>query len=253
MTYSKSHWISNLLVDERIVMKKPSHQHQTRKKIAGVWLLWFLFWFLLVCYLSHRWSLQSILSSWLRIDLKQSRPQYHLLPHQRLPMVRNYLRFTHCNRNSSFYHVIAMTAGLICSSSPTTSYVYSTAVPSQCFNYTNNTDPTRNLAYTQSINYCDNVSPFNRTTPIWIRFLDPAGIIIPSAPASPNLCGSVATGWYAGQYPSAFFTTATSIVCFFISTNTCGDCSLVSITNCDNFYVFLLPKPNSCNYRYCTL
>jgi hypothetical protein len=25
------------------------------------------------------------------------------------------------------------------------------------------------------------------------------------------------------------------------------------VTNCQTFYVFLLPQPPSCNYRYCTL
>lgn len=134
-----------------------------------------------------------------------------------------------------------------------TSYEYSTAAPYQCLNYTNNTDSTRNIGYTQSINYCDNVSPFVNTTSSWIRFLDPAGKVIPNSPVSPNRCGTVATGWYAGQYPTAFYTTATSVVCYYYTTNTCADCSLISITNCKTFYVFLLPEPPSCNYRYCTL
>jgi len=152
-----------------------------------------------------------------------------------------------------FHDKTATSTSLICSSSPTTSYQYSTAAPSQCLNYTNNTDPTRSVAYTASINYCDDVAPFSNTTSIWIRFLDPAGTIIPNAPVSPNSCGTVATGWYAGQYPSALYTTATSIVCFYYTTNTCADCSLISVTNCDNFYVYLLPEPDNCDYRYCVL
>ncbi|CAF1071248.1 unnamed protein product [Adineta steineri] len=141
----------------------------------------------------------------------------------------------------------------VCSSTPITSYQYSTATPFQCLNYTNNTDETRNIAYTSSINYCDNVLPFVNTTSVWIRFRDEAGTLIANAPVPPNSCGSVATGWYAGQYPSAAFTTATSIVCFFVTTNTCSACNSISITNCQTFYVFLLPVTPYCNYRYCTL
>lgn len=141
----------------------------------------------------------------------------------------------------------------ICTTSPVTSYQYSSATPSQCLNYTNNSDPTRNIIYRQSINYCDNISPFTNDTSVWIRFLDPAGKVIINSPESPNRCGTVATGWYAGQYPLAAYTTATSIVCFFDSTNTCTACSSISITNCRTYFVFLLPQPAFCNYRYCTI
>lgn len=146
-----------------------------------------------------------------------------------------------------------MTPGVTCSASPSTFYQYSTATPPQCFNYTNNTDLTRNADYTASINYCDDGSPFNDTAPLWIRFLDPAGTLIANAPIPPNHCGTIATGWYAGQYPTAFYTTATSIVCYYYTTNTCVACNLISITNCETFYIFLLPAPPFCNYRYCTL
>ncbi|CAF1500495.1 unnamed protein product [Adineta steineri] len=146
-----------------------------------------------------------------------------------------------------------ISASAECSSSPLTTYQVSTTVPPQCSNYTLNTDETRNIAYTSSLNYCDNILPFNSTTPVWIRFQDQAGTLIAKSPVPPNSCGSTATGWYAGQYPSAFFTTATSIVCFFYIANTCYACSSISITNCQTFYVFLLPVPPSCNYRYCTL
>jgi hypothetical protein len=152
-----------------------------------------------------------------------------------------------------FYDKTATSTAPICSSSPTTSYQYSTATPSQCINYTINADPTRSAGYTQTINSCDNGAPFNNTTPVWIRFLDPAGTLIPTTPIAPNSCGTVATGWYAGQYPTALYTTATSIVCFYYTTNTCADCSLISVTNCGTFDVYLLPEPANCNYRYCTI
>ncbi|UJR33092.1 hypothetical protein I4U23_020549 [Adineta vaga] len=147
----------------------------------------------------------------------------------------------------------ATTTPLQCSSSPTTTYVYSTETPLQCINYTQIIDNTRNVAYTQSINSCDNKSPFTNTTSVWIRFLDPAGTLLANSPVPPNSCGAVATGWFAGQYPTAIFTTATSIVCYFYSTNTCSDCSLISVTKCQDFYVYQLPQPPACDYRYCTV
>ncbi|CAF3647371.1 unnamed protein product [Adineta steineri] len=157
------------------------------------------------------------------------------------------------NTVASTTTVNTATSSAVCSSTPITSYQYSTATPFQCLNYTNNTDKTRNIAYTSSINNCDNALPFVNTTSVWIRFRDDAGTLIANSPVPPNSCGSVATGWYAGQYPSAAFTTATSIVCFFVTTNTCSACNSISITNCQTFYVFLLPVTPYCNYRYCTL
>lgn len=120
-------------------------------------------------------------------------------------------------------------------------------------NYTTNADSTRNIGYTSSINYCDNIAPFSNATSVWIRFREPAGTLVANSPVPPNSCGTVVTGWYAGQYPSTVFTTATSVVCFYYSTDTCSSCAAISITNCLNFYVFLLPQANTCNYRYCTL
>ncbi|CAF3473838.1 unnamed protein product [Rotaria socialis] len=140
-----------------------------------------------------------------------------------------------------------------CSPSPATYFQYTTVTPPQCLSYTLNTDATRNIGYTSSINYCDDVAPFSNTTSVWIRFQEPAGTLLASSPVSPNYCGTVVTGWYAGQYPSPVFTTATSIVCFYYATNTCSSCATISVTNCLNFYVYLLPEPQSCNYRYCTL
>ncbi len=146
-----------------------------------------------------------------------------------------------------------MTSPVVCTTTPATTYNYSTVSPSQCSNYIENADGTRNIGYTATINSCDNVASFSSAAPVWFRFEDPAGKVIANSPVPPNSCGTVATGWYAGQYPTPNFSTATSIVCYYISTNTCAACNLISVTNCQTFYVFLLPQPPSCNYRYCTL
>ncbi|CAF0739575.1 unnamed protein product [Rotaria sordida] len=155
--------------------------------------------------------------------------------------------------NSSTTAVTISTTPFVCSSSPATYYQYTTVTPPQCLNYTTNTDATRNIGYTASINYCDNISPFTNATSVWIRFQEPAGTVMANSPVPPNYCGTVVTGWYAGQYPPTVFTTVTSIVCFYYGTNTCSSCTVISVTNCQTFNVFLLPQPHSCNYRYCTL
>ena len=166
------------------------------------------------------------------------------------------LWFTTC---LSFYLIInfcsflATTTAIVCTATPTTFFQYSTATPTQCLNYTINTDATRNAAYTASINLCDNVSPFNNITSTWIRFQDPAGKQVVNSPIPPNYCGTVVTGWYAGQYPTTIFSTATSLACFYQTANTCASCNWMSVTNCQTYYVFSLAEPQSCNYRYCTI
>jgi hypothetical protein len=142
---------------------------------------------------------------------------------------------------------------MACTTTPSTVYRYSTVTPSQCLNYTINRDATRHIGYTASINFCDNISPFNNSTSVWLRFQESAGIVIVNSPVPPNRCGTVATGWYAGQYPTAVFSTATSLVCFYQTTNTCASCTSISITNCQTYYVFSLSQLSSCNYRYCTI
>ena len=150
------------------------------------------------------------------------------------------------------YFLVTPFAGA-CTSAPSTIYKLSTATPPECLNYTLDADGTRNIRYTASINFCDNVLPFNNATPIWFRFQDAAGIVVANAPIPPNRCGAVATGWYAGQYPAAVFSTATSLACFYQTSNTCSSCTVMSVTNCQTYYVFSLLQPPSCNYRYCTV
>lgn len=149
---------------------------------------------------------------------------------------------------------LATTEAVVCTTTPRTTYQYSSSIPDECQNYVLNTDRTRNIGFTGSINYCDNEEPFQNETSVWIRFENPAGIVvIKEPPVTQNRCGAIVSGWYPGQYPDSVFTRATSIVCFFENTNTCASCRQISITNCRNFYVFLLPTPPSCNYRYCTI
>ncbi|CAF4757757.1 unnamed protein product, partial [Rotaria sp. Silwood1] len=113
------------------------------------------------------------------------------------------------NSNTTTVPVTTLTTSFLCSSSPATYYQYTTLTPPQCLNYTTDTDATRNIGYTTSINFCDNKSPFTNATSVWFRFQEPAGTLMANSPIPPNYCGTVVTGWYAGQYPSTVFTTVT--------------------------------------------
>lgn len=147
---------------------------------------------------------------------------------------------------------LATTTAPVCTASPNTWFETSATMPVQCSNYTINTDITRDIAYNNISNLCDNMVPFG-VAPVWFRFQTPGGIMIANHSVANGYCGTSAPGWYAGQYPSTSYTTATSIACYRNGGNLCFYCNLMSVTNCNTFFVFALPKPPSCNLRYCTM
>ena len=149
---------------------------------------------------------------------------------------------------------IATTTAAICTASPNTWFETSASMPPQCSNYTIDTDPTRNAVFYNSniTGLCDDTSPFSNK-PVWFRFLPPAGTAIINYTVPNGYCGTSAPGWYAGQYPSTIYTTATSIACYVIGSNLCWQCNQMSVTNCNTFFVFGLPRSATCNCRYCTM
>lgn len=125
-------------------------------------------------------------------------------------------------------------------------------MPVQRSNYTINTDITRDVAYNNISNLCDNIAPFG-IVPVWFRFQTPGGAMIANYSVANGYCSTSAPGWYAGQYPSTSYTTATSIACYRNGGHLCYYCNLMSVTNCNTFFVFALSKPPTCNRRYCTV
>lgn len=123
------------------------------------------------------------------------------------------------------------------------------ALPAQCFSYTTNSDSTRNVGYTATID-CDSTI-FGSGT--WVRFVSPAGTMIPTSAPNSYACGTHATGWYNGPYPSSAGTTTTGTVCYNWSGNTCNWSNQIQITHCSTFYVFYLITPAGCSFRYCTV
>jgi len=112
-----------------------------------------------------------------------------------------------------------------------------------------NTDATRRMTYGGGSS-CDS-SLFGSGT--WVRFDSPAGPTIPTSPVSISNCGTVATGWYNGTYPSVAGTSSLGTVCFNYYGNTCSWSNPATVTNCGSFYINLLVNAPCCYCRHCTV
>ncbi|CAF2146670.1 unnamed protein product [Rotaria magnacalcarata] len=144
---------------------------------------------------------------------------------------------------------IVSTASVAATTVGTTTIV---ALPGQCSNYTSNTDATRNAAYSGvGSSTCDNPTPFGYN-PTWVRFSGAAGTQLANTVVNSSLCSTSATGWYSGVMPSSAGTTNNGTVCYNWSGLSCWQSNTISVTNCNGYYVFLLPATPSCSYRYCT-
>ena len=64
-------------------------------------------------------------------------------------------------------------------------------------------------------------------------------------------CSTHATGYYTETYP-AVGSTVNGTVCYHWSSNMCNWSNLISVTNCNGYYVYLLTAPPVCQLRYCT-
>ncbi|CAF1333669.1 unnamed protein product [Adineta ricciae] len=144
----------------------------------------------------------------------------------------------------------------ICSPSltPITWFEPSTTIPPQCSTYLTISDSTRLPSYYSGYYpSCDNSWPFSSTSFIWIRFQNGSDHNLMDYPVSTGYCDATYPGWYAGLYPSTFYTTATSIVCFNDGSNNCRWCTPVKVTSCGNYYVFALLSAPICAARYCII
>jgi hypothetical protein len=121
-------------------------------------------------------------------------------------------------------------------------------LPSQCFTYTTNNDPTRNV----NANGNDGCDTSFMSGSTWIRFIGASGTQLPTTPTSPNHCGTQVTGWYAGAMPAVSETITNGRVCFSFDGDACKWSNTIGITNCGSFYVYQLTMPPVCSARYCT-
>jgi hypothetical protein len=120
----------------------------------------------------------------------------------------------------------------------------------QCSNYMRITDETRRSTHAHHTG-CDNA--IFKGEPKWVRFSGAAGTRLAPGPMEPFHCGTQGTGWYKGTYPTVAGATTTGTVCYSWPGNTCQWSNQISITHCNDFYVFSLRTPPACFLRYCTV
>ncbi len=132
----------------------------------------------------------------------------------------------------------------------TSAAVTASPMPGQCTNATLISDGTRSAGF-QGSPYCDQTGPLG--TPGWFQFFGSGGMILANCVVASDLCGSQATGWYSGAFPSTTGTTTTGNVCFNWLGNTCLWSIPIQVTNCNGYYVFYLSPVPLCDLRYCTV
>jgi len=131
--------------------------------------------------------------------------------------------------------------------------------PQQCQQYWLLDDPTRNVEGGYEEEYCDGFQD-EYDSPDWkgqgwYRMIEPAGKQIPEETPGAYHCGTSATGWLNGSHPQFTDATFKEMVCFDYGqgpTSICDRNVNVEITNCGDFFVYLLPEVPSCYLRYCS-
>ncbi|XP_015764445.1 PREDICTED: uncharacterized protein LOC107343379 isoform X3 [Acropora digitifera] len=127
-----------------------------------------------------------------------------------------------------------------------------TALPSECYNYTVLDESNRAITYRGVTYFCD-----NRLSG-WYRFLGEAGSKMSNSCVTGRLCGADMPGWLVGDHPSVSEGVALRRVCFASSisggspaTSCCLWSTYVMVRNCGTFFVYKLHRPPVCNLRYC--
>ncbi|XP_067057997.1 uncharacterized protein [Acropora muricata] len=127
-----------------------------------------------------------------------------------------------------------------------------TALPSECYNYTVLDESNRAITYRGVTYFCD-----NRLSG-WYRFLGEAGSKMSNSCVTGRLCGADRPGWLVGDHPSVSEGVAMRRVCFASSisggspaTSCCLWSTYVMVRNCGTFFVYKLHRPPACNLRYC--
>jgi hypothetical protein len=128
-------------------------------------------------------------------------------------------------------------------------FIATVSLPSQCSNYTLDTDSSRLSTYSVVVGSGCDVTLY--ATPIWVRF---GGTATRMATTPPQVyrCATSATGWYTGTLPSTVGVIVTGVVCYTWTSSICDFHNTVSVINCNGFYIYLLDSPSQCSLRYCS-
>ena len=122
-----------------------------------------------------------------------------------------------------------------------------TPMPPECVNYAQLSEAFRNVNNINGAVGCDN--PFTQQ---WYRFTGAAGTRMPNTAPPTYACGTHASGWMNGAYPTVQEGAVARTICFHWSGNTCNWQEPAQVRNCGNFYVFFLKNVSwGCSGRYC--
>lgn len=85
----------------------------------------------------------------------------------------------------------------------------------------------------------------------WYRMMSPAGTKMPEVAVPSEKCGTAATGWLNGTHPDILGESVDRTVCFNWDDNNCNWSSAVKVKKCGGYFLYYLPTPETCNFRYC--
>jgi len=133
--------------------------------------------------------------------------------------------------------------------------------PDQCVNYMVLDDAARSVnnggcGYNGGDEcYCDQIDSSITVSPDWqgpglYRIMSSAGSRLPESKPGFGHCGTAVPGWLRGEHPQDIYAEKNMTVCFHAG----GDCGWkadITVTNCNGYYVYLLPDTPLCNSRYC--
>ena len=103
--------------------------------------------------------------------------------------------------------------------------------------------------------YCDYIGGVV-TSPDWkgpgqYRIISSAGSRLPESSPGYYHCGTNGSGWLRGEHPQDIYAEKKLTVCFHYDSNDCFDEADITVTNCDGYFVYLLPDTPYCYFRYC--
>ena len=81
--------------------------------------------------------------------------------------------------------------------------------------------------------------------------MPPAGTMIPEGVVPSSFCGTHGTGWMNGVHPTTIGEKVDRKICFHWDGVSCLRNRNIDVTNCGEYYVYLLHNAPACQYRYC--
>jgi len=125
------------------------------------------------------------------------------------------------------------------------------------FEYHNLTDSWRKIGGGSLANECDKDPPFDGET--WFRFVEPAGIMLPTSEQEDEACGTGAVAWMDGLYPTTIGEPVYRKICFSFNGISCrwsvDNTQVAACKDYDGglFYVYKFQETPVCYLAYCAV